>query len=89
VSPVPKALVIMTVLSISPTTIKVVCARRRGMLRRASLSNRRLRKPSAATTAVISRKRISVMTRMVSMGIPKSEFMGTSVDSRKSEVGSR
>src|SRR5579885_117099 len=65
VSPVPKALVTISVLSISPTMIRMVCARRRGILRR----------PSMATTAVASRKTTSIARMMSSIGAPKSVFI--------------
>lgn len=55
--------------------IRIVCARRRGMLRKLSLTNRRLRRPSATTTAVMTRNMASIQAMMVFIERPKSEFM--------------
>ncbi len=58
----PNAVLMISVLSISPTTISTVCARRRGMLRRPMKNITRLRSTIqpivAAATARITSKAI-------------------------------
>ena len=75
VSPVPKAAVMMTVASIRPKMMRVVCARRRGMLRRPVLNMTGLRKathPSRAKMRTVTRTTQKAITFMET---PKSSSM--------------
>ena len=72
VSPVAKAAAIMTVLSMMPTTIRTVWARRRGMLRSPIFSMTRLRQAIRATAASAGTTMASSTTMMRLVERPNS-----------------
>ena len=65
----------ISVLNISPSTIRIVCARRRGMFRTPMRNITRLRKNTQATLPSATPSRISSATMMSFIGMPKSLFM--------------
>ena len=75
VSPVPKAAVMMTVASIRPKMMRVVWARRRGMLRRPVLNMTGLRKATHASRAKMTSVMATTTVAMVFMETPKSSSM--------------
>ena len=76
VSPVPKATVMMTVASIRPKMMSVVCARRRGILRSPVLNITGLRKATHASSARMKAVISTTTVAIVFMETPNSSSMG-------------
>ena len=75
VSPVPKATVMMTVASMRPKMMRVVWARRRGMLRRPVLNMTGLRKATHASSRAMTTVIATTITAIVFMETPNSSSM--------------
>ncbi len=81
----PSAAVMISVDNIKPTTISVVCAFRRGILRTPSLKITGRRQAINATTARHSSSRPTITTMICTMGMPNNASMY--VSSRLVEPG--
>ena len=79
VSPVPKAAAMINVEIMMPTMMRMVCARRLGMLRSPSFSITGLRQPMTAITTNAGRNTASRPYIMESIGTPKSSSIAVLV----------
>ena len=76
VSPIASDAEMIVVDSINPTTMRVVCARRRGMFLTASFTSIRLRNPRNATTLRTMMSIAASTLESTSMSAPKNSFIG-------------